>query len=299
MKSILQHSLSLAALTGFAAFVPLAAQQRDTLGISEVNANPAVVENVRAAGKLNEMNRVLQAMDGQLIDRMNNTRKFQVVSRSDLPAILREQDLVESGLIEAGGDAAESFRVSGVRYLLVPVVDDFQDVVETAEFEAIGQRAQRRIVRFSMVARIYDSTTGRLLESANFQISNRDVAGQAGNIGRDGDLSDALLVAITRRMADKVALRVVDVTHPATVVAKTGRQVTINRGDGAGMEPGQVWEVFAVGEELVDPGTGMSLGREEVPVGDVRINRVNPLTSTAEILEDYGIERLHVLRRRE
>ncbi len=299
MKSILRNLLSILIPAALLAALPVNAQQLDTLGISEVNVNPAVAESVRGAGKLNEMNRVLEALDGQLIDRMNTTRKFQVVRRSDLPSILREQDLVESGLIEAGGDAAESFQISGVKYLLVPVVDDFQDYVETAEFEAIGQRAQRRVVRFSMVARIYDSTTGTLLESANFQISNRDVTDQAAHITRDGDLSDELLVAITRKMADRIALHVIDYTHPALVVARTGEQVTINRGDGGGMERGQSWEVFAVGEELIDPGTGMSLGREEVPVGEVTITRVTPLTSTAQIQEDYGIERLHVLRRKD
>ncbi len=298
MKKPIHHFPLLFLAFAAAAVAPSSAQQLDTLGISDVQVNPAVRESVSQSGKTIAMNRVLEALDGQLIDRINNTRKFQIVGRSDLPAILREQDLAESGLIAERPADAPELRVSGVNYILVPVVDDFQDYVETAEFEAIGQRAQRRIVRFSTVARIYNAADGRLLESANFQISNRDVAEQAGHLSRDGDLSDRMLVAITREMAERIALRVIDVTHPATVLAKTGNQVTINRGDGAGMVPGETWEVFAIGDELIDPGTGISLGREEVPVGEVVINRVNPLVSTALIEEDYGIERLHVLRRK-
>jgi len=298
MKKPIHLFPALLALSALLAAAATHAQQPNTLGISEVQANPSIVESVRQAGKLNEMNRVLEALDGQLIDRINNTRKFEIISRSDLPAVLREQDLADSGLIAQRPADAPELRVSGVDYILVPVVDDFQDYVETADFETIGQRAQRRIIRFSTVARIYNAADGRLLESANFQITNRDVAEQAGHISREGDLSDRLLVAITREMAERVALRVIDVTHPATVIAKTGNQVTINRGDGAGMVPGETWEVFAVGEELIDPATGMSLGREEVPVGEVVVNRVNPLVSTARIEEDFGIERLHVLRRK-
>ncbi len=293
------HFLTGCLALGLLAAGPLGAQQLDTLGISEVQANPAVRESVREAGRTGSLDRVLEALDGQLIDRLNNTRKFQIVGRSDLPAILREQDLAESGLLAERDEDAPELRVSGVDYILVPVIDDFQDQMETAEFEGIGQRAQRRTVRFSAVARIYNAANGHLLESANVQISNRDVADQAAHITRDGDLSDRMLLAITREMADRVALRVIDVTHPATVIARTGDQVTINRGDGGGMTPGETWEVFAVGEELIDPGTGMSLGREEVPVGEVVINRVNPLVSTGTIQEDYGIERLHILRRKD
>ena len=52
-----------------------------------------------------------------------------------------------------------------------------------------------------------------------------------------------------------------------------------------------------LGEEMIDPDTGISFGREEIMVGKVRVNRVNPQFSTAEVLDNAGIERGAVLRR--
>ena len=81
------------------------------------------------------------------------------------------------------------------------------------------------------------------------------------------------------------------------MLSKRDKQITINRGDGTDIAVGQIWNVFAVGEELIDPDTKESLGREEILVGKVKITSVLPKTSTAEIIEDLGIDKVAVLRK--
>jgi hypothetical protein len=110
-------------------------------------------------------------------------------------------------------------------------------------------------------------------------------------------MTDGLLVGLTRTICEKVSNRVVDIAYPVRVIAKTGKIVTLNRGDGSDIATGQLWEVFALGEELIDPDTGVSLGREEVSVGTLRITRVNPKTSQGAIVDDYGIEKLALVRK--
>ena len=51
-----------------------------------------------------------------------------------------------------------------------------------------------------------------------------------------------------------------------------------------------------MGEELIDPDTKESLGREEILIGKVKIIGVLPKTSTAEIIEDLGIDKEAVLK---
>lgn len=231
--------------------LPLPAQLKK-IGVSDVKPTPALVEANRKAGKLNSLERVVQALDGQMIAAVHGTRRFEVIARSDLASLLQEAGL-----------AGRPMQVAGVDYLLVTSVDDFQDFTETATFAALGKTATRRIIQFSAVARIYESDTGKLIETANFQISNRDARENLGQTERSGDLSDALLVSLTRDMAERVARRVADVIFPARIVSRIDRQVTINRGDGTGIQAGQVWGVFALGQEMIDPDTGVSLGREE------------------------------------
>lgn len=272
--------------------------QKETLGVSTVKPTPAVVQSVEKMGKMVMMDRVIQSLDGQLIDRINSTRKFEVVARSDLRDVLKEQEFAVSGNVETHDkSSAQQFKISGVKHLLVTTVDDFQDYNEVATFQATGRSATKRVIKLSCVGKIYDSTTGKLLESANFQISNKDFTENRTYSTRDSELSDELMVAIAREMASKIANRVIDVIFPPKVLSRRDKQITINRGDGTDIAIGQIWDVFAVGEELIDPDTNENLGREEVVVGKIKITSVLPKTSTAEVMEDYGIDKLAILRK--
>ena len=71
--------------------------------------------------------------------------------------------------------------------------------------------------------------------------------------------------------------------------------MTINRNDQSGIKVGQTWEVFILGDEMVDPDTG-DKSREEVLVGKVKITRVTPQNSQAEAIEDTGIDKGAIVR---
>ena len=234
-----------------------------------------------------------------MIDRVNATRKFEVVGRSDLSDIVKEQDLGASGNVDAK-TAAKAGKLTGAKYLLVSTVDDFQDYVETATFEGTGRSSTKRVFRFSVIGKIYDSSTGKLLESANLQTGNdafKDISENRSYSVKDGNLSDEMMVAVARDLAQKIANRLVDVIYPAKILIKRDKEVTINRGEGGGVAVGDTFNVFALGEELIDPDTKESLGREEAKVGKVKITQVNPKTSLADILDDTGIDKGAVLRR--
>lgn len=270
---------------------------KESLGIGAVKVIPSLIEATQKVGKFTELSRVVEAMDSQMIDRFHNTRKFTIVSRSDLAELMKEQGLAASGNLDSDdAAAAQAFKLAGCKYLLVTSVDSFQDYEEKATFEGIGEKATKRVIQFSAVGKIYDATSGKLLESANFQLDNKDIARNPAYVAARGQLNEKLLAEMARMMADKIANRVVDVLYPAKVVAKTDRIVTINRGDGTGVATGQVWEVYALGEEMIDPDTQASLGREEVCVGAVKITSVQPMFSKAEVMDDKGVDKGHILR---
>jgi curli biogenesis system outer membrane secretion channel CsgG len=272
--------------------------EKSTLGIAPVKPSPSVVENAKQQGKANQMSQVVEALDGQLIDRINATRKFDVVSRSDLKDLHAEQDYANSGNVDADDKArARQFKEAGAKYLLVTTVDGFKDYSENSVVGETGQSATIRVLSLSVVAKIYDSSTAKLLESANFQVrkDQRLLSLKRGN--ENSALSDELLVGVARGMAEKVANRVADVIFPAKIISKIDRQVTINRGDGTGIAIGQVWNVYATGKELKDPDTGEILGVQEVLVGNVKVTGVLPKVSTADVLgEDTGIAEGAILR---
>ena len=259
---------------------------RKVVAVSAVKTASSIEAAAKADGTLLSLQRVAEAIDGQVIDSLNGTRKFEVVARSDSDALLEE-----------AGATGQNFQLGEADYLIVPSIDDFQDFVETATFGGIGKVVQKRKIRLGMVARIYDLKNGnKLVESANFQLDNKDIEQLMNQSVREGSFSDALLRKIAEEMGSKTANRVVDVIYPAKVIALTGSQATINRGDGTGIVKGQMWDVFALGEEMIDPDTGESLGGNEVKVGSLRIDRVTPKFSSGTLTENFGVIKGSVVR---
>jgi curli biogenesis system outer membrane secretion channel CsgG len=296
-NSIRKICLSLLA----AALLPALASAQDgkaTIAVSSIKPTPSLDASVKPDKKL-ELGRILESLNSQLIDRINATRKFDVVGRSDLNDILKEQDLGASGNVDAK-TAAKAGKLAGASFLLVTTVDDFQDYVETATFTGTGRSATKRMFRLSVVGKLYDSSTGKLIESANLQTGNdafKDISEERSYSTKDGNLTDEMMVAVARDLAQKIANHFADVIFPAKVLIRRDKEVTINRGEGGGVVVGDTFNAFALGQELIDPDTKESLGREEVKVGTVKITQVNPKTSTAEIMNDQGIDKGAILRK--
>ncbi|MFZ0829159.1 MAG: CsgG/HfaB family protein [Verrucomicrobiia bacterium] len=299
MKNSLFRNLGLGLLSAVLLPALAAAQEgKATMAVSSIKPTPSLAASVKPDSKL-EMGRIIESLDGQLIDRINATRKFDVVGRSDLNDILKEQDLGASGNVDAK-TAAQAGKLTGAKYLLLTTVDDFQDYVEKAMFEGTGRSATKRVFRLSVVAKVYDASTGKLLESVNIQTGNdefKQIQEERSYTVKDGELSDEMMVAVSRELAQRIANRIADVIFPVKVLLKRDKEVTLNRGEGGGVAVGDTFNVFALGEELIDPDTKESLGRDEVKVGRVKITQVNPKTSTAEILDDTGIDKGAILRK--
>jgi hypothetical protein len=258
--------------------------EKKRLCIGPVVVIKAAEQKASKAGQRETLQQTLEILDTTLIDQVNGSRKFEVVARRDaLKSIINEQEFGASGNVDPA-TAAQAFKLAGAQYLVLTTVTDFVMGKETIKFEGIGASSSREAVRMSCSIQIYDTTAGKLIESARFR-------GQDANMIRDASTTEdgATLTKITDRLAADILNRIVDVLYPAKVAAKLGTQITINRGDGAGVAVGQVWVVFGLGQEIIDPDTGEKLGRNEAETGRIRITRVTPKLSYGETTEDNGI----------
>ena len=247
-----------------------------TLSVEKIHAKPALQKAMEAAGKGSSLNRVVEAFDTQLMDRLNSSRKFKVTAVSD------QDDLLKA--VNRAGQAAE---VKTLNYGLIATLDDFEDSTERMEFKSLNKVGLKRKVRLSVVAKIYNLAVDppELYETANIQVLKKDDRTDFVDLQKNAELTDEVLLNAVRDASQQIADRVVNVAFPAKVLSKTDNQITINRGDTTGAEVGQVWNVMSLGKTLVDPDTGEVLGREEGIVGKARIVSVLPKFSTAELVE--------------
>lgn len=264
---------------------PAQAQEKKKLAITKIAATDALKKRMAKQGVELSLDTVLQALDSQVYDRVLNTRRFEILERSDADALATES-----------AAAGEAFNFNKADYLLTIRVDSFNDRMEERKLASLGKTIRARTIELSAVAKITEVATQRAVASTNFKVSKRDSENRSDNTtARVGEGSDDLMIQAVGEMAAKIAMRAAEAVSPARIIGKRDATVTINRNDQSGIKVGQVWEVFAIGDELVDPDTGEK-SLEEVYVGKVKITRVTPQNSQGQTLEDTGIERGAIVR---
>jgi hypothetical protein len=280
-------------LVGWCAAALSAHAQRETIAVGAVKVTPAVATKLSNARKTLSSEQMSQSLMEQFINSLNATRKFQVVVRSDLKDLITDDDKSRA----LNPDKQKGFNLAETKYLTVLTVDDYEDQTQRLEQKITNTTLTKRTIRLSLIAKIYETASGKLLESTSKSISSTDAQQTLNEASNDAEVTDSLIRTVVKDSADWAATQVADVIFPVKVIAKTDKTVTVNRGEGSGVAADQVWRVFAVGKEMIDPDTKEILGREEVEIGKVRITDVLPKFSRATVLEDRGIAEGAVLRK--
>ena len=275
-------------LLGWCAAASSAFAQRETIAVAAVKVTPAVSTKLSNARKTLSAEQMSQSLMEQFNNSIQATRKFQVVVRSDLKDLITDDDKARA----LNPDKQKGFNLAETKYLTVLTVDDYDDQTQRLDQKLSNTTLTKRTIRLSLITKIYETASGKLLESTSKSISSTE-AQQTFN----AEITDALIRTVVKDSADWAATQVVDVIFPVKIITKNDKSVTVNRGEGSGMVVDQVWRVFAVGKELIDPDTKEVLGKEEVEIGKVRVTDVLPKFSKASIVEDRGIAEGALLRK--
>lgn len=265
----------------------------NTMGIAAVKIAPALEKNAKAAS----IQRTCEALSTELSDAFAATGKFQLVARDELDTILKEQKLVDSGIIDPNDPtAAQSFKIRGVKWLVRTNITDFSDIAEKATFDT-GRTAISRTVRLGGTMQVFDSTNGVLFASIPIRGELDDRQMLAEYAKADGTRDEELYRLVARDFAKRGVADILDRVMPAKTLARPVEGiVSISRGQGTNIAVGEIWDIFALGEKLIDPDTGAVLGSQEIKLGKVRVTEVQQLFSKGQVIEDNGIDRGQICR---
>ncbi len=250
------------------------APERPDLQVHAVTATGTLMQRALNDGSAESYVLVSELLDGSITAALNDTRKFRV--------------------IRSKPEGAFPADVRQIR--LEPKLDDFQDYERKVNLAGLGEVIEKRTVRIGLIGTLYDLRTGELLASAAIRLSDTETTVREIARPEEGPKSRALLTKVADEAARQLVSRTLDCLSPPRVIAKTGVQITFNRGKDFGYPVGELLEVFALGEALKDPETGAPLGTEEVLVGLARVIRVNNRVSIAQVVDDRGIEKMCVIR---
>ncbi len=269
------------------------------LAIRRIAPTDSVQAEAKTHGQDGALQLICDAIDSQLLNAIEQTRKFEIVARKDLPELQKERDLKDSGLgASEDPQAAKSSELKAASYTLTVTIDSFQDVVTRAQLEGqLGaSMGERREIQIQAVVKIFDSSEETLVRSSSQEFTMKQVAEVPVGQQRDGRATNKLLGDVAKAVSVYGANQITDFVFPPKVMDYTDGIMTFNRTKESGVSRDQWWEVFAPGKELFDPDTGESQGAAEIHIGWAKIIDAGSKNSKAQGFGDNGISCGSILR---
>ena len=211
----------------------------------------------------------------QLTDYFVQSRKFTILDREFTAETYKELRLSASDL----SSPEEASRL-GERLVA--------DYILTGEINDLYQENDQRKLRLSNKS-ITTTTLNvnyhyRLIETATGQVVSSNTLSDKLSDKAEDDTLLKLVNQLSSQLAQVVSNAVVLQIYPIIAVDMEGRNLVFGQG-GDSIEVGQVYELFSASEALYDPYTKEYLGRKEMPLGSVSIQRVTPKLTYAELVE--------------
>jgi len=251
----------------------------------------------------------VDGIEAIITDVMHRTNRFRLVERAVLDQTLGEQDLGASGRI-ASPSAAKIGKVLGAQFQLQAVVTNYETNVSskgkglggllggTAGLLLGGISVKNSQSVVGMNFRLIDAETSEVVYTKQVEsiIKASGVDFGAGGVGFTGGAVAALGGFMSDYSRTSVGQAVIAAIHkgiydligeigaqPATgsVIKVSGSKIYLNLGAGSVNVGGEL-EAYSVGEALIDPETGISLGSEEWVIGALQVTDVKEKYSFAK-----------------
>jgi curli biogenesis system outer membrane secretion channel CsgG len=234
--------------------------------------------------------------------------KFLVIERQELDRVLSEQKLGESGLVTEQ-TAPKLGKLLGAELFVIGSVTECGTKESNigGNVPMFGGSLKTKKARTVVDVRLVNTTTGEIIaaESKEGTESTTGVNVRYESIDfnnmdswDDTDIGKATREAIngvveliTDNM-DKIPFggKILKVNADGTLLMKPGSEGNVKVGD--------EFDVFRVGEDVVDPDTGMSLGAEETKIGHIKVtdDALKGKAAKAKIVEGKDIQNNDIVR---
>lgn len=210
------------------------------------------------------------------------SRRFMVQDRRKTEELAKERDIILTGTVSIE-DVLKATYDNPADLVVVGDVGSVDYVVTTKKMRS------GRVVEFGegfveVVFRIVDvpSKQVKYSDRVRYTFTDGELREMSGSyaVSRAGNL-------MMSAAADRVGKQILEAIYPLKVINVSGDHITLNEG-GRGITPGQIYDVFSLGEQQFDPYTKEKLGRLEIPVGRIKIARSSAKMSAGTMVQEDG-----------
>jgi len=226
-------------------------------------------------------------MADQLTDALMQSGQFTVMERQNLKDVVNEEDLANSGRVQKS-QSAQTGKLVSAQILVQGTITEFESQssgnANGFGFAGIHVGSKKGEATVGLIIRMIDTTTGEVLASQRVEGKAESSGFSAGaNVAGAGfgtsdfkktPMGQAVQAAIDNAVA-LIADKLKDVPFEAHVIkVNDDGELLISGGSKVGIAEGDVFTVYSVGENLVDPTTGEQLGAEVTKKGTVKVTKV-------------------------
>lgn len=252
----------------------------------------------------------VNGIEAIVIDSLAQTGRFRLVERTELSSVLGEQDLAASGRIAKPSGAATG-NVLGAEYLVQVVITDYESNT-SGKKGGVGGLLKSRVPllggigggkstgRVGLNIRLIDAETSEITFTKQIEAVINETNLSFGGVGFGSDailggfmssyaktpIGQAVIAGINEGVFELIK-QVGAKPAEGTVVKADPTQIYTNLGSSS-VSAGDRLQIMRMGEELIDPETGISLGGSMTSLGEIEITQVQDKFSIARPISVSG-----------
>jgi len=213
-----------------------------------------------------------------------------VIERARLNELQKEKELAEAGVIAGKQvDFDKKFKTAG--FVLYGTILSLG--VDSTAINTAGMSANKVTAKVELQLDFSNVEDGKLIASKIIKAikSSSQIVGDKTE--KTSNLEEQVLSKAVAAASKKVVAELMNLAYPSKIIAVSKRSATVNLTQEQ-TEKGAIYEVKALGKELLDPDTGESLGRRESVIGEVKVVSVMPKMAEVKPIDNLLCDDLEV-----
>ena len=226
--------------------------------------------------------RQIEGITDALVNAFTATRKFSVLDRDNEDVYALEKSLVLSEDAKRS-EIAKLGQVKGTDYIVTGTIKSLNISANKRKIALSGDTfttySASAVIDFRLLA--FATRQVKFASSVRVSLSHSEISGKK---------CQDILSLLMQKAAAQIVDRCIENIYPPLIVNINGNNIYLNIG-GENIKKGSLYAVYSVGEKIIDPYTGESLGAEETQIATLRISEVKPKYSVG-ILESGDIAKI-------
>lgn len=243
-------------------------------------------------------------MADKLATALFKSGRFVVIEREQLDKIMKEQALGMTGAVTQG-TAANVGRLAGVELMVTGSVNEFGQKEGKVGAGGLSGRlgglrglgVETKTARVGCSIRLVNTSTGEIVAAEDIaeeeskksvDVSDNDFQ-FSNDTYFDNTLAGKAMTKVINKSVESISKAMDKLPWTGRVLKDNGDgTVLIRPGADGGVNVGDTYVIYSLGEKITDPETGEELGQTETKGGTVTVTAVNPKFATAKVSGSGG-----------